>query len=313
MFPTALPWPAPTSLVGFLLGILFLFIYHFILLYLIEFFSFTTFIILPILFVLTLYVLTRFVFRRTVDYLLSYVNRGSKLDPDGYQPNLTIAFCLGGVFALGFILSYHAFRDLSHPRIVFPFAIYLALLAFFHWSEFFVATLTSPSRANIDLYLLDHSPEYIGAMVLSFLEYWLEVYFWPTKYTSLMLANIIGLAMAVLGEIIRKAAMLTAADNFNHYIEYTLRKDHRLVRSGIYAFCRHPAYSGWFFWSVGTQILLVNPLCSVLYPIAAYLFFKDRVYTEEQSLIIFFGDDYRAYQREVSTGLPFIQGYIEDD
>ncbi|VDO03791.1 unnamed protein product [Rodentolepis nana] len=313
MLSNALPWAAPTSLVGFLLGILSLLTYHFLLLNLVEFFSITTLFVLSIFFILTHHVLIRFVLPQAVDYLSPYTDRGSQLLPDGFRSNLSIAFCLGGVFAAGLIFSYRSLLDLPHPRIVFPFAAYLALLAFFHWSEFFVSSLTSPSRADTDLYLLGHSPEYLGAMILSFLEYWLEIYFWPTKYTSLMFVSVIGLAIAVAGEIIRKTAMLTAADNFNHYIEYTPRKDHHLVRSGIYAFCRHPAYSGWFFWSVGTQILLVNPLCSILYPITAYVFFKSRVNAEERSLLVFFGDDYRAYQREVSTGLPFIQGYIEDN
>lgn len=311
MFSVILPYPAPTSLAGFLIGISNLFMYNLILLDFVEFFSFLNFISLFVLFVLTLYIISKFALPRVVDKISYYATRNSQCDINGYRVNFKIAFCLGGIFISGILLSYHAFRDLSQPRILFPFAIYISLLAFFHWSEFFVAAFTSPLRADTELYLLDHSPEYLAAMILSFLEYWIEVYFWPTKYTSLMPINIIGLAIALTGEVIRKAAMFTAADNFNHYIECTPRKDHHLVRSGVYALCRHPAYSGWFFWSVGTQILLVNPLCSILYPIAAFIFFKRRVYVEEQSLITFFGDDYRAYQREVSTGLPFIYGYLD--
>ncbi|KAM7541562.1 hypothetical protein Aperf_G00000039725 [Anoplocephala perfoliata] len=222
-----------------------------------------------------------------VECLSSYANRGYESDLEGYRKNFTIAFCLGGVFVLGFILSFHALRSLPNPRIIWPFATYLTLLSFFH------------------------CPEYHGAMALSFLEYWLEVYFWPAKCVSFLWLNLSGFAIAVSGEAFRKIAMLTAADNFNHYVEHTRRQDHRLVRSGVYGWCRHPAYSGWFFWSVGTQILLVNPLCSFLYPVAAYLFFKSRVYSEERSLLLFFGDAYRAYQREVPTGLPFIRGYVE--
>jgi hypothetical protein len=30
---------------------------------------------------------------------------------------------------------------------------------------------------------------------------------------------------------------------------------------------------------------------------------------EETTLLNFFGDDYYQYQKQVSTGLPFIQGY----
>ena len=30
--------------------------------------------------------------------------------------------------------------------------------------------------------------------------------------------------------------------------------DHQLVTSGVYGYCRHPSYAGWFLWSVGTQV-----------------------------------------------------------
>jgi protein-S-isoprenylcysteine O-methyltransferase Ste14 len=30
-------------------------------------------------------------------------------------------------------------------------------------------------------------------------------------------------------------------------------------------FVRHPGYMGWFIWSVATQLLLVNPVCTVVF------------------------------------------------
>ncbi|VDM31186.1 unnamed protein product [Hydatigera taeniaeformis] len=306
-----LPWPAPTSLVGFLLGIISLFVIDFILLIYTRFFSIPSLILLFASFVSLLFLISHAILPRTVEFFSPYATRGRDLDPKGYRPNLVIAFCLGGVFLFGLILSFHAFEELSNSRIVWPFGVYLSLLAFFHWSEFFVAALTNPSRTGVDLYLLDHSPEYLGAMALSFIEYWSEVLFWPSKTTSYLWLNLTGLLICVAGEAFRKMAMWTAADNFSHYIEHTWRREHRLVRKGVYALCRHPAYVGWFFWSLGTQLLLVNPLCSFIYPLAAYLFFRNRVYFEERSLVAFFGDAYRSYQHEVPTGLPFIRGYVE--
>ena len=41
------------------------------------------------------------------------------------------------------------------------------------------------------------------------------------------------------------------------------KEDHVLVTSGIYSLVRHPGYFGWFWWSVGTQILMFNPICAV--------------------------------------------------
>ena len=48
--------------------------------------------------------------------------------------------------------------------------------------------------------------------------------------------------------------MLTAGRSFNHYIQTTKAESHKLVTTGVYAWSRHPAYVGWFYWSLGTQV-----------------------------------------------------------
>lgn len=62
------------------------------------------------------------------------------------------------------------------------------------------------------------------------------------------------------------------------------------------------------------QIILLNPVCTVLYTVASWSFFRERVYFEEVTLVSFFGEIYQNYQESVSTGLPFIRGYsVEQD
>jgi len=58
-----------------------------------------------------------------------------------------------------------------------------------------------------------------------------------------------------------------------------------------------------------SQLILVNPVCVVAYVVASWRFFNERIFIEENTLLHFFGDDYYQYQKRVSTGLPFIQGY----
>ena len=86
--------------------------------------------------------------------------------------------------------------------------------------------------------------------------------------------------------------------------------DHKLVTEGVYRLFRHPSYVGWFYWSVGTQLLLANPVCTIGYTMASWKFFNERIEYEELNLISFFGQDYIDYQRRVGTGLPFIEGYV---
>ena len=127
--------------------------------------------------------------------------------------------------------------------------------------------------------------------------------FWPAG---------IGLALCLGGEALRKSAMITATSNFNHYIQHVRRQDHVLVTHGVYALCRHPSYVGWFYWSVGTQLLLGNPICAIGYLAASWSFFHGRVLEEEVTLLNFFGEQYSDYQRRVPSGLPFIRGYRLD-
>lgn len=86
-------------------------------------------------------------------------------------------------------------------------------------------------------------------------------------------------------------------------------KNHVLVTHGVYSWFRHPSYVGWFYWSMGTQIVLINPLCFPAYIIASWMFFNSRIYIEEITLLNFFGQNYCDYQGKVSTGIPYIKGY----
>ena len=125
-------------------------------------------------------------------------------------------------------------------------------------------------------FLLNHSREYHLALLFSCLEFWLELYFVP-GWKLHPLVRPVGLTLVVIGQFFRMAAMSTAANNFSHRIEYFKRKEHELVTNGVYRFIRHPSYLGWFWWIVGSQILLANPICAVGYTVVAWSFFHDRI------------------------------------
>lgn len=69
------------------------------------------------------------------------------------------------------------------------------------------------------------------------------------------------------------------------------------------------------FWDYKTrfiysQVVLLNPVCVVIYTLASWMFFHERVYAEEYTLLGFFGQQYYEYQEKVGTGLPFIRGFM---
>ena len=99
---------------------------------------------------------------------------------------------------------------------------------------------------------------------------------------------------------------------------------------GVYSAMRHPGYAGWALWALGTQILLCNPVCTVLFaivvricrgPTAVYFrvqwitsrlhlpsqiwnFFARRIALEERLLLRFFGDAYLRYRERTWSGIP---------
>ncbi|KAK0075747.1 hypothetical protein PV325_006438 [Microctonus aethiopoides] len=159
---------------------------------------------------------------------------------------------------------------------------YMAILTTFHYSEFLVIAWTNPKAVSIDSFVLKHSLAYGIA------------------------------ACSSCGEILRKLAIFTAKKNFNHLVQTEKSDNHELVTHGVYKLFRHPSYVGWFYWSIGTQLVLQNPFCLLAYAVASWRFFHDRIILEEITLLNFFGQQYVNYQKNVGTGLPFISGYTLD-
>ncbi|KAH8307360.1 hypothetical protein KR044_010702, partial [Drosophila immigrans] len=188
------------------------------------------------------------------------------------------------------------------------FGVYGCFMSFFHYSEFLVIAWANPRTLSLDSFMLNHSVHYGLAATASWLEFILELYFLPDfkRFGHIWL---LGVIMCSCGEVIRKVAIITAGRSFTHLVQDEKHADHKLITSGIYAYSRHPSYVGWFYWSIGTQLIMMNPLCIILYTLVSWMFFYDRINIEEYSLIQFFKSDYVRYQKRVSTGLPFIRGY----
>lgn len=130
------------------------------------------------------------------------------------------------------------------------FFLYTIFLSFFHFSEYIMTALYNPHRLSLDSFLLNHSMEYQIAAVASWVEFLIGAYFFP-PFKSIYIFHVIGFVMCVVGEALRKSAMITAKSNFSHIVQSSHNDGHRLVKTGIYAWTRHPSYVGWFIWSIG--------------------------------------------------------------
>lgn len=85
----------------------------------------------------------------------------------------------------------------------------------------------------------------------------------------------------------------------------TLKEGHRLIRTGPYALVRHPIYTGFTLGLLGTAIL-VGQLRGLLGVILLLIAYFRKLRQEERWLTEAFGDEYREYQAEVKTLVPFV-------
>ncbi|KAI3452754.1 hypothetical protein Pfo_009417 [Paulownia fortunei] len=194
------------------------------------------------------------------------------------------------------IFSFTACRQLSQ--------MFFAII-FFHCSEYVLAIgIHGKNSATLKSLLI--SKNYALAMLCSLIEYVVEIYFFPGMKEHWSVSNM-GLAMVVIGEFIRKLAIITAGRSFTHLIKRYHEQHHVLVTHGVYKYIRHPSYCGFFIWSVGTQIMLCNPLSTLAFAIVVWRFFRQRIPYEEFFLRQFFGSEYEEYARQASSGILFIK------
>ncbi|PON50256.1 Protein-S-isoprenylcysteine O-methyltransferase [Parasponia andersonii] len=181
--------------------------------------------------------------------------------------------------------------------------MFLAIV-FFHSSEYLLA-VAFHGRPNVTLASLLISKHYLFAMIFSLLEYVVEVLLLPELKEHWWISYL-GLALVIIGEMVRKLAIITAGIAFTHLIRTRRDEHHELVTHGIYRYMRHPGYSGFFIWSVGTQIMLCNPFSTIGFAIVVWRFFYQRIPYEEFFLRRFFGARYDEYAQRVSSGVPFV-------
>ncbi|PIN16870.1 Farnesyl cysteine-carboxyl methyltransferase [Handroanthus impetiginosus] len=179
---------------------------------------------------------------------------------------------------------------------------------FFHCSEYALA-IVFHGKSSVTVKSLLISNNYVLAMVGALVEYFIELYFFPGMKEHWLVSNI-GLFMVVIGEIIRKLAIITAGRSFTHLIKRYHEEHHVLVTDGIYKYIRHPSYCGFLIWSVGTQIMLCNPLSTLAFAVVVWNFFKQRIPYEEFFLRQFFGSEYEEYARQTTSGIPLIKAIL---
>lgn len=214
------------------------------------------------------------------------------------------AFGLG--ITLGIFLGSLALVRLKN------FHFYMIFLCLFHFLEYYITARYDPSKVNVDSFLLNNGAAYLICHILAIFETLVEYVYAPgfktvQKSRVAWVVVVLGYVCVLGGQAVRSWAMATAGSSFSHVLQKEKQDDHVLVKHGIYSWLRHPSYFGFFWWALGTQMILLNPISFVLFAVVLWKFFHARVASEEVYLIKFFGDEYVRYRREVPVRIPFIR------
>lgn len=195
------------------------------------------------------------------------------------------AFLIGTTLGISTCVTLSLAFLLATPFWRVPF--FLASLCLFHFLEFYITAAYNTRYASVSAFLLSSNGwAYNVAHGSAMLECLIGYYFFPeSRYYSLSIEDnygikitvVLGVLLVVLGQTVRTLAMAQAGSNFNHTVQVEYKEGHTLVRNGVYALSRHPSYFGFFWWGLGTQLVLGNVVCFVGYAVVLWRFFSSRI------------------------------------
>lgn len=65
------------------------------------------------------------------------------------------------------------------------FGIYMCVMTLFHYGEFLCMAYIQPKLVSVDSFVINHSMQYTIAAITSWLEFFIEAYFFPGEFTIL--------------------------------------------------------------------------------------------------------------------------------
>jgi len=192
------------------------------------------------------------------------------------------SFWLGIILAASLTLALQAaWFKMTNWRL----PAFIACLSLFHFLEFWTTATYNLPQARASSFLFRNGIEYNVAHGSALIEIVASDLFFPVYQASYVniITITVGLIMVIFGQMMRSTAMATAGTNFNHTPQRVKQQGHELVTSGIYSWSRHPSYMAFFWWAIGTQMLVGNKACLLMYIVSLWVFFYNRIRGESSA------------------------------
>lgn len=190
---------------------------------------------------------------------------------------------------MGIAAAVSVYLFFSTEQTLWRLSIYIAMLCLFHFLEYWVTARYNTDVATTDAYLLTQNGwAYNIAHMIAISECLMTRLFCSEKYFArtalpfggIYLQTILGFFLVILGQTIRTVAMAQAGPSFNHTVQARRKETHILVQHGVYSVLRHPSYFGFYWWALGTQMVLGNVVTFSFFALALWKFFASRIYRE---------------------------------
>jgi protein-S-isoprenylcysteine O-methyltransferase len=213
----------------------------------------------------------------------------------------------------------------SRQSMAWQWCFYVWTMCNFHLLEFFATAIYNPTVTSGNSFLVNHSKAYTAAALIAGTEFFVKFLFFPGSSHNhnhnhvlsvsglVWMCRIVGILLVFVSQTIRSLAMSTCGESFNHLIQTSKKENHVLITRGIYRYLRHPSYVGFYYWSIGTQLVLGNWISLAIFASASWMFFRRRIPYEEESLMQHFpNEEYAAYAKRTWVGIPFIPTHLEE-
>ena len=122
------------------------------------------------------------------------------------------------------------------------------------------------------------------------------------NYTLPVWAGWLGVIIGAAGLFVFWRAPADLGLNWSPSLE--IREKHELITRGIYGVIRHPMYASQWVLVIAQPLLFQNCIAGFLNLLVFIPFYLLRVKAEEQLMIDQFGEQYRAYMKNVGALLP---------
>jgi protein-S-isoprenylcysteine O-methyltransferase Ste14 len=130
-------------------------------------------------------------------------------------------------------------------------------------------------------------------------------FFKTTHYSSLLSSSLsatLGILTFIAGFLIRQIAIIQLGKFYTYRVSIT--DDHEMIDTGLYAYMRHPAYTGTFLELTGAALLYNHFILSWFLSLPYLIVVLKRIKQEEKTLIEEFGPKYQDYMKRAGMFLP---------